>query len=1053
MMTLHVLSAGSGYEYLTRQVASGDQARAGQGLSAYYAESGYPPGRWLGAGLTGLDAGRSLAGKVTTEQMARLFGTGADPVTAAPLGQRYLLPVPVAQRITERLAALPTGLDPAARQAVAATIEQQEKARRVRRPVAGFDCVFTPAKSVSVLWALGDESVRQAVLDAHHAAIEATLAYLQAEVARTRVGKGGIAQLDTRGLIAAGFDHWDSRPVVDSGGAHTDPNLHTHVVIANRVQGPDGRWRTVDSQAMFHAVVACSERYNTLIADELTRRLGVTFEDRDTGRGRRPVREVAGIGAALIGEFSSRRAQIDEQLRRLIATFRTEHGREPSAAEQIRLAQTATLIGRAAKDSAHPSLAELLAGWRTRAAALDPRSPETIVAEATRRHSRLLSAEEVPEPEVARLAATVIDALAARRATWTRWHVDAEATRASAQLPMASPDERDRLIRTVAERASSPGLVIDLTPPVVVAEPAALRRADGESVFSRHNTARFTCAAILDAEGRLLDAAHRRGPAVPPALVAESIAQAGAADGHTLAPDQAAAVSQIATSGRVLDVLIGPAGTGKTTTLRTLSAAWQAAFGPGSVLLLAPSAPAARVLSDAVQERGDNLAKWLYETDGDGGARRRARTDVVDARLSPLSGPAAAAARAERRALAVEELRWSVSPGQLVVVDEASLAGTLALDALRAQVEKVGAKLLLAGDPAQLAAVEAGGALRLLAAEVGAAELCTVWRFTQPWEAEASLALRAGDPAVIDAYGSRGRLRAGSDQAMNDAAYTGWLADEQAGLVSLLIAADNTTVAVLNARARADRLAAGSVEPAGTRLHDGTAAGVGDRIVTRHNDRMLLTAGGHDFVKNGDLWTVVARQPDGSLAVRNTRHGGHALLPARYVAGHVELGYATTAHRCQGMTVDTAHLLATDTLTRELLYVGLTRGTGANTGYVVTEHAIDPGLDHPPDDPVTARDILEQVLRRVGSELSATETLRSAQTAETSAATTLRRLDYAASLAEPDEELDRYLTELRDCLHPPRYDPVEPRSETVGSACYPVPEEPTLPLAGPVPSR
>lgn len=231
-MTVHVLSAGDGYAYLTRQVASADTRRGGLDLAGYYAASGYPPGRWMGAGLAGLAGGSGLSGAVDTAQMARLFGVGEDPVTGNPLGARYRLPTP-------------TG------------------SRRRTRSVAGFDCVFTPAKSVSVLWALGDDHVRRQVLAAHRAAVAATLRYMEREVARTRAGAGGLAQLDTRGLVAAAFDHWDARPVADPTGVHTDPNLHTHLVLANRVQGPDGRWRTLDSKALHHGAVACSERYSS----------------------------------------------------------------------------------------------------------------------------------------------------------------------------------------------------------------------------------------------------------------------------------------------------------------------------------------------------------------------------------------------------------------------------------------------------------------------------------------------------------------------------------------------------------------------------------------------------------------------------------------------------------------------------------------------------------------------------------------------------------------------------------------------------------------------
>lgn len=267
---------------------------------------------------------------------------------------------------------------------------------------------------------------------------------------------------------------------------------------------------------------------------------------------------------------------------------------------------------------------------------------------------------------------------------------------------------------------------------------------------------------------------------------------------------------------------------------------------------------------------------------------------------------------------------------------------------------------------------------------------------------------------------------------MTDAAYTGWLADERAGQVSLLVAADNATVAGLNARARGERQTAGHVEAGGVRLHDGTTAGVGDRVVSRRNERTLLTFGGRDFLKNGDLWTV-ERRHGGALTVRNTRHHGRVRLPAAYVSSHVELGYATTAHRAQGMTVDSCHLIAADPLARELLYVGMTRGVRANTVYVITEPPLDPGLDRPPAEPVSAREVLARILTRSGAERSATETARTARAEEVSMGTLLARYQYASKLAQTpghrialgravagpaaaaalDADLDRYLAQLR----------------------------------------
>ena len=121
----------------------------------------------------------------------------------------------------------------------------------------------------------------------------------------TRTGAHGVRRVRTGGVIAAAFDHWDSRK--------GDPQLHTHVTIANRVQAPDGEWRTIDSSTLFRAAVAYSETYNQLLADEVTRRTGLGWETRERGRGRnrRTARELAGVPDALIAVFSQRSADIE----------------------------------------------------------------------------------------------------------------------------------------------------------------------------------------------------------------------------------------------------------------------------------------------------------------------------------------------------------------------------------------------------------------------------------------------------------------------------------------------------------------------------------------------------------------------------------------------------------------------------------------------------------------------------------------------------------------------------------------------------------------------
>jgi hypothetical protein len=257
----------------------------------------------------------------------------------------------------------------------------------------------------------------------------------------------------------------------------------------------------------------------------------------------------------------------------------------------------------------------------------------------------------------------------------------------------------------------------------------------------------------------------------------------------------------------------------------------------------------------------------------------------------------------------------------------------------------------------------------------------------------------------LDFYQHHGRIHGGSTQAMTDTVYQAWHTDVLAGKVSLMIAATNRDITALSARARADRVAAGHVTAHGITLADHNQAGVGDWIVTRHNLRTMATNRGRDFVKNGDAWTVERCYADGRLKVRHQQHGGRIVLPADYVAHHVQLHYATTIHRAQGATVDTAHVLVDDQLSRESLYVALTRGRHANHAYVATHELLpldeDHRIDRPRHDPDAraARETLEQIIAREGATLSATETIRRAQQDASSLATLVPNYLYAVERA------------------------------------------------------
>jgi hypothetical protein len=213
VLSIHRLNAGEGYQYLLRHVAAGDvDRRMATPLTAYYTASGYPPGHWLGQGLDGLGDGESMPGSAATEaQMAALFGRAEDPLTGRTLGEPYRVFKGPEERIRDRIRDLDPAQNDLEREQAVAWIRREEMRKKSRQAVAGFDLTFSPVKSVSALWATADVGTQEQIVAAHHEAVADVLSLIEQHAAFTRSGDRGIAQLDTRGVIAAAFDYWDNR--------------------------------------------------------------------------------------------------------------------------------------------------------------------------------------------------------------------------------------------------------------------------------------------------------------------------------------------------------------------------------------------------------------------------------------------------------------------------------------------------------------------------------------------------------------------------------------------------------------------------------------------------------------------------------------------------------------------------------------------------------------------------------------------------------------------------------------------------------------------------
>src|SRR5215218_2235492 len=185
--------------------------------------------------------------------------------------------------------------------AVLAGLDPRDGARlrRAASPVrvSGFDLTFSAPKSVSVLFGVGGDELRGRVRAAHDRAVREALGYLERSAAAVRRGAGGAVVEEASGLVAAGFRHRTSRA--------GDPQLHTHLLVANLGRGSDGRWSAPDGRRLYAHARPASFIYQAVLRAELTRTAGVEWTPVRGG-----IAEALGVPRAIREAFSRRRAEI-----------------------------------------------------------------------------------------------------------------------------------------------------------------------------------------------------------------------------------------------------------------------------------------------------------------------------------------------------------------------------------------------------------------------------------------------------------------------------------------------------------------------------------------------------------------------------------------------------------------------------------------------------------------------------------------------------------------------------------------------------------------------
>jgi hypothetical protein len=590
-----------------------------------------------------------------------------------------------------------------------------------------------------------------------------------------------------------------------------EPHDHSHNLWARMaLTESDGKWRALDTMRIRGHLGAMSAVVAAYVEPALAREFGVRWVRRADGMGN----EISGVTQEWKDAFSTRTRQVDAKEKQLALQWELRFGREPTAREMLFIRHTARDYSRKAKDPAQIDWDAEVEKWD---GTIGGRLAEVAVATL----GRWQPDAAAPGPDAHEEA--ILAALARvqrEHSTWTRsdlmkalgWSMGPEFTH-------MDPGARQELLLAMTERALSPGFGVKcLEAPEWPPVPQSLcRELDGRSVYTAPGTERYATHGQLSMEEALLQRAQRHGA---PCLGREALAGQLGADADVLDAvlrepaqdaaqqtraglrlDQASMIYEALTSDRRVSVGVGPAGSGKTHTVAAGARAWEASGG--QVVGITTSQAARNVLAQAGIRNAWNSTQFLHQMSGPG-ERLAERT--------------------------------------LIVIDEGSTMSMTHLADIVGMAERDNAKVLITGDHQQLAAVESGGGMTLLAGHLGYTQLACPVRFTAEWEQLASLRLREGDKAALEAYDEHGRITGGTREQVFEAARRAYVVAWLAGEDVLLMAYFQEDCRELSRIIRDDLIHLGLVDDGrSVPLAAGAWASAGDLIVARENDHQLVT--------------------------------------------------------------------------------------------------------------------------------------------------------------------------------------------------------------------
>ncbi|MCX9156495.1 relaxase domain-containing protein [Niveibacterium sp. 24ML] len=766
-----------------------------------------------------------------------------------------------------------------------------------RGAVKGFNIAFSCPKDLSIIWALGDDNVRETVEAAQRAAVESALDHMRREVIKSRSGHGGTEQVDVSRIAVALFEHKTARPVDEAGRKDgiPMPQLHTHAALLNVAQDSDGKCRTIDAQRLFAWRAEAESMYHSNLAREIEQRLGVRAIETQGKRGFK-LDLPCEVFAPAIESFSQRRAQI----------LANAGGKEALDSMSSALEQKHVAKDRAGKrDEIEPE--QLQRMWREmgKEFGLDRSSISNMLADARGRLHQ--------EPTPAKLTDD-LRAFARGRAY---------ATLTTNESTFSEPQFRREFTKALVGRCNDIAAVERASRE----ELSELVDTGEESKHERLYTTREQLSLELDVlwQSRELSA----GRAVSLDIVEDEIAKAQRNPERPLTDEQARAVRHLLLAhderdpaehldarapvgDQALAVFEGPAGSGKSTTLSVVKSVCDRA--------------GLRLLGTAISHRAAGVVK--QETG--------AEYSTAIAQLA-------------------EDLRTGklkLSERDRIVVDEASMLNARDANTILAAARKAGSGVWFAGDRNQLSPVAGSAIFSSVVDKLSSARINTVRRQTVDWQREAGLRAAEGDAAgALRAYREAGKLhicRTREETVRTAAAlYTKQRFDNHVDQHVGIVAATRATARAVTAEVRTDLSARGIVDRSSAvaiQLTDGdhcwkSELAPGDRIAFRRTAKRARVAG--DDAAQGLVnrleGTVTSIDLGGSVpAVKITLDRGgeyvlrldgdkkNDLFNNDKRAYQLEHCTARTVHAAQGAT-DQREVIVLENNNKESLYVALTR--------------------------------------------------------------------------------------------------------------------------------